>query len=435
MKKKIIFILTIFLVFIFYSQNSLQVYDFEQIKNISVENNLTLKNYENQMNLAKLSYDQAVANLYLPSISVSSSTNIPFDPTKSLSSSVNLNISKSIFNGFALRKVKDLAYINYQYKKSLYENQILQTKYLAFKYYYQYLSKILQEKLYFEILRINEKRLKEYKVKYDLGLITELDFTSLALTFSKVQVSYENAKNDMELSYLQLKNFANIEGDFEIIEQKSIDKIDFSLLFENEKLDLSNLKAVNLLSSAKKYDANYLNSLYQYYQSEVNLKYYLASLFPSLSSAFGISYSGLIKDNSLNFNDPSLSFSLSISLDLDSLFGFSSKGIEKKVLKQEYENAKLNLLKAENDLLLSLETSFSNLILSQKNKENAENTYNYASKGYNLAIDAFKLGQISASSFASWEEEYVNAKITLYSSILSYVLNVKSIELMTGNFE
>jgi len=435
MKKKIIFILTIILVFIFYSQNSLQVYDFEQIKNISIENNLTLKNYENQMNLAKLSYDQALANLYLPSVSVSSSTNIPFDSTKSFSSSVNLNISKSIFNGFALRKAKDLAYLNYQYKKSLYEYQILQTKYLTFKYYYQYLSNILQEKLYFEILRINEKRLKEYKAKYDLGLITELDFTSLALTFSKVQVSYENAKNDMELSYLQLKNFANIESDFEIIEQKSINKIDFSLLFENEKIDISNLKAVNLLSFAKKYDANYLNSLYLYYQSEVNLKYYLASLFPSLSSVFGISYSGMIKDNSLNFNDPSLSFSLSISLDLDSLFGFSSKGIEKKVLKQEYENAKLNLLEAENDLLLSLETSLKNLILSQKNKENAENTYNYALKGYNLAIDAFNLGQISASSFASWEEEYVNAKITLYSAILSYVLNVKSIELMTGNFE
>jgi len=435
MKKKTILILFIFLFLIFYSQNSLQVYDFEQIKKNALENNLTLKNYENQMKIAKLSYDQALANLYLPSISVNSSTNMPFDPAKSTNISLNLNISKPIFNGFALRKIKDLAYLNYQYRKSLYENQIMQTKYLSFKYYYQYLVKILQEKLYFEILRINEKRLKEYKAKYNLGLITELDFTSLALTFSKVQVSYENAKNEMELSYLQLKNFANIEGNFEIIEQKSIDKIDFDLLFENEKLDINNLKAVNLLSSAKKHDANYQNSLYQFFQSEVNLKYYLATLFPSLTSGFGISYSGLIKDNDLNFNDPSLSLSLSISLDLDSLFGFSAKGIEKKVLVQEYENAKLNLLKAENDLLLSIETSIKNLILSNKNKENAENTYNYAAKGYNLAIDAFNNGQISASNFASWEEEYVNAKITLYLAIFSYILNVKSIELLTGNIE
>lgn len=435
MKKKLIFILFLLLFSIFYSQNSLNIYDFDSMKKICLENNLTLKSYENQMNIAKLAYDQALANLYLPSISINSSTNIPFDPTKNGSASINLNLSKPLFNGFTLRKSKDLAYLNYQYKKSLYENQVIQVKYLAFKYYYQYLVKVLEEKLYFDILKINEKRLKEYKTKYDLGLITELDFTSLALTFSKVAVSYENAKNEMQLAYLQLKNFANIKVDFELMEQKSINNIDFSLLFNDYQLDINNLKALDLLPSAKKYNVDYLASLYSYYQSEVNLKYYLASLFPSLSSSLGISYSGLIKDSGLDFNDPSLSISLSISFDLDSLLPFSSKGIEKKVLIQQLENAKINLLKTENDLLLNLETAIKNLALSQKNRENAENTYKYALKGYNLSIDAFNLGQISASEFASWEEEYVNAKITLYSSVLAYILNIKSLELMIGNID
>ena len=134
MKKKLIFILFLLLLSIFYSQNSLNIYDFDSMKKICLENNLTLKSYENQMNIAKLAYDQALANLYLPSISINSSTNIPFDPTKNGSASINLNLSKPLFNGFTLRKSKDLAYLNYQYKKSLYENQVIQVKYLAFKY-------------------------------------------------------------------------------------------------------------------------------------------------------------------------------------------------------------------------------------------------------------------------------------------------------------
>ncbi len=439
MRKKHSLILVILLITIFYSQNYEQILDFEKVKLLAIENNLSLKNYENQMKLAKLSYDQALANLYFPSISISSSTSIPFDPAKNVSTQLNLNISKPIFNGFSLQKAKDLAYINYQNKKSIYEIKLLETKFYAFQYYYQYLEKLLEYKLYSEILKINEKRMNEYNSKFRLGLITELDFISLQLTFYKVELSFKNAENEKDLAYIKLKSFLNLKEDFKIFEEQNLENLDFSKIFDIKQIELdiesNKINATGILNDAKKFDISYLTALLNYEQADINLRYYLASLFPNLSASFGISYSGVFESNSLNSTDPSLNLSLSITLDLDSLIPGSVKSLELTQLKKELENAMINLQETENDLFLSLETSLKNIILSKKSKENALIRFNYLTKGYQLAQDAFNLGQISASEYASWEEEYINAKISLYSSILNYQLNLQAILLAIGGID
>lgn len=437
MKKRIFLVLLLFISTFFFSEDIQNTFNFNKIYEIAISNNLNLKSYENQMKIAKLSYDQAVSNLYFPSISLNSSTSVPFDPTKNANASLNLNISKPIFNGFNLQKAKDIAYINYLYKKSIYQSKIAETKYLAFQYYYQYLVKLLNYKLYSQMVTINEKRLAEYDAKYKLGLITELDFLSLKLTFSKVETSFKNAENEKDIAYLTLKSFLNLKDDFKIEEENDIEKIDFTKIFnDNEiKIDESgqiNLNEINLIEEAKKYDLSYLSTLSSYLNCQINLKYYIASLFPSLSSSLGISYSGIFKDGSFNTNDPSFSISFSLSLDLDSLIPASSKSIEKKQLEKELENAKINLLNAENDLSLSIKTKIKNIILSNQTVQNALNSFNYAEKGYKLAQDAFNLGQISASTFASWQEDFLNAKISLYSAILSYQLSINSLLMSIG---
>lgn len=439
MKKKFLLIFIIFLLLSLYSFTSIEVLDYEKVKQLAIENNLALKNYENQMKLAKLSYEQALANLYFPSISISSSSSIPLDNVNNSNTNVSLSVSKPIFNGFSLQKTKDLAYLDYQYKKNLYESKIYETKFYAYQYYYQYLVKLLEYNLYSEILKINEKRMMEYSAKYKLGLITELDYISLQLTFSKVQISKKNAENEKELAYLNLKNYLNIDSDFKILEEDNLSKLDFNNIFSgingNNNIEELNYKAKDLLIDAKKYDSTYLSSLNSFLKSEVNLKYYIASLFPTISSSLGISYSGIFNSNNSNSNEPSFNFSFSISLDLDSLIPGSSKSVEKKILEKEYENAKENLLKSEKDLAYNLEKMIKELNLNMANKEYALKTYEYAYKGYRLALEAFNLGQISASDFASWEEDYTNAKISLFSTILSYQLSVASVLQTIGKIE
>lgn len=437
MKNRVFLVLLLLLSTFFFSEDIQNTFNFDKIYEIAISNNLELKNYENQMKIAKLNYDQAVSNLYFPSISLNSSTSIPFDTSKNTTASLNLNISKPIFNGFNLQKAKDLAYINYQYKKSIYQSKIAETKYLAFQYYYQYLVKLLNYKLYSQMVTINEKRLAEYDAKYKLGLITELDFLSLKLTFSKVETSFKDAENEKDIAYLTLKSFLNLKDDFKIEEEYDIENIDFTKIFNDNQIKIDesgqiNLNEINLIEEAKKYDLSYLSALSSYLNCQINLKYYLASLFPSLSSSLGISYSGIFKDGSFNTNDPSFSISFSLSLDLDSLIAGSSKSIEKKQLEKELENAKINLLKAENDLSLSIKTKIKNIILSNQTVQNALNSFNYAEKGYKLAQDAFNFGQISASTFASWQEDYLNAKLSLYSAILSYQLSINSLLMSIG---
>lgn len=400
MKNKVfIFLLILFSIF-FFSEDIPNTFNLDKIYEIAFNNNLNLKNYENQMKIAKLNYDQAVSNLYFPSISLNSSTSIPFDPSKNTNASLNLNISKPIFNGFNLQKAKDIAYINYQYKKSIYQSKIAETKYLAFQYYYQYLVKLLNYKLYSQMVTINEKRLAEYDAKYKLGLITELDFLSLKLTFSKVETSFKNAENEKDIAYLTLKSFLNLKDDFKIEEENDIENIDFTKIFNDNQIKIDesgqiNLNEINLIEEAKKYDLSYLSALSSYLNCQINLKYYLASLFPSLSSSLGISYSGIFKDGSFNEADPSFSISFSLSLDLDSLIAGSSKSIEKKQLEKELENAKINLLKAENDLSLSIKTKIKNIILSNQTVQNALNSFSYAENAYKLAQIAVETAKVS----------------------------------------
>ncbi|GEM_PF-2897126 len=439
--KNIIVLLLIIIIPILYSQNYPEIYNFDKVKELAILNNLTLKDYENQMKLAKLSYDQAVSNLYFPSITLSSSTNINPDSNDNPSGSLSLTLSKPIFNGLALKKAKDLAYLNYNYKKSLYEAKIFETRYLVFQYYYQFLERLLEYRLYSEILKINENRMDEYSTKYELGLITELTYISLNLTFYKVSLAKKNAEKEKDLAYLKLKNFLNEKIDFKIVEEMNLDNIDFSKIFikkEIEKdIESSNLNFQNLLSDAKKYNAAYLGALLNYNQTDLNLRYYIANLFPDLSTSLGISYNGIYNSifDTTSTNQPSFNISISISLDLDSLIPFSSKNLEQKELKKELENSKINLQKAENDLILSLQTSLKNIDLSKITWENALIEYDYAIKGYNLAEDAFNTGQISVSDYASWEEEYVNAKISLYSAILTYQLNLQTILLAIGKLD
>ncbi len=400
MKNKVfIFLLILFSIF-FFSEDIPNTFNLDKIYEIAFNNNLNLKNYENQMKIAKLNYDQAVSNLYFPSISLNSSTSIPFDPSKNTNASLNLNISKPIFNGFNLQKAKDIAYINYQYKKSIYQSKISETKYLAFQYYYQYLVKLLNYKLYSQMVTINEKRLAEYDAKYKLGLITELDFLSLKLTFSRVETSFKDAENEKDIAYLTLKSFLNLKDDFKIEEENDIENIDFNKIFNYNQIKIDesgqiNLNETVLLEEAKKYDLSYLSALSSYLNCQINLKYYIASLFPSLSSSLGISYSGIFKDGSFNTNDPSFSISFSLSLDLDSLIAGSSKSIEKKQLEKELENAKINLLKAENDLGLSIKTKIKNIILSNQTVQNALNSFNYAENAYKLAQIAVETAKVS----------------------------------------
>jgi len=400
MKNRVFLVLLLLLSTFFFSEDIQNTFNFDKIYEIAISNNLNLKSYENQMKIAKLNYDQAVSNLYFPSISLNSSTSIPFDTSKNTNASLNLNISKPIFNGFNLQKAKDIAYINYQYKKSIYQSKIAETKYLAFQYYYQYLVKLLNYKLYSQMVTINEKRLAEYDAKYKLGLITELDFLSLKLTFSKVETSFKNAENEKDIAYLTLKSFLNLKDDFKIEEENDIENIDFTKIFNDNQIKIDesgqiNLNEINLIEEAKKYDLSYLSALSSYLNCQINLKYYLASLFPSLSSSLGISYSGIFKDGSFNEADPSFSISFSLSLDLDSLIAGSSKSIEKKQLEKELENAKINLLKAENDLSLSIKTKIKNIILSNQTVQNALNSFNYAENAYKLAQIAVETAKVS----------------------------------------
>ncbi|HPO61214.1 MAG TPA: TolC family protein, partial [Exilispira sp.] len=114
-----ILIISFTIIFISFDEPK-EAIDFNNAVDLAMKNNTDLIKAKNEYELAKLSYNQALANLYYPSISFSSSINTTTGSSSSSSYSAGIGLSKPIYNGLSLLKAKDMALANLEYKESLY---------------------------------------------------------------------------------------------------------------------------------------------------------------------------------------------------------------------------------------------------------------------------------------------------------------------------
>jgi len=270
-----------------------------------------------------------------------------------------------------------------------------------------------------EMSRINKIKLDEYTEQYRLGMITELSLLSMQLSASKVDLSLKEAKGKAQQDYLQLKNYLNLKEDFVLVyDKEAVKKDDFSKIFyDNQDSKVLEKFDTNYLEDAKTFSESVNSYYFSYKQAELNLKYHIASLFPSLAAELGISFGGNLDQSSSSQN---LKFSLSLSFDLDSILPFSSTSFEKKIVEKEYENAKLAFIQAVEDLKINLASLKDSLQLSMDSLEDSRKSYDYAKKGYNLAESAFNEGQLATSDFITWQQDYIDAKINYIDAMLDY---------------
>ena len=413
-----ILIISFTIIFISFDEPK-EAIDFNNAVDLALKNNTDLIKAKNEYELAKLSYNQALANLYYPSISFSSSINTTTGSSSSSSYSAGIGLSKPIYNGLSLLKAKDMALANLEYKKSLYEIEKQVTIYSTYSKYYTYIYDLICVDLLTEMSRINKIKLDEYTEQYRLGMITELSLLSMQLSASKVDLSLKEAKGKAQQDYLQLKNYLNLKEDFVLVyDKEAVKKDDFSKIFyDNQDSDLLEKFDTNYLEDAKTFSESVNSYYFSYKQAELNLKYHIASLFPSLAAELGISFGGNLDQSSSSQN---LKFSLSLSFDLDSILPFSSTSFEKKIVEKEYENAKLAFIQAVEDLKINLASLKDSLQLSMDSLEDSRKSYDYAKKGYNLAESAFNEGQLATSDFITWQQDYIDAKINYIDAMLDY---------------
>lgn len=413
-----ILIISFTIIFISFDEPK-EAIDFNNAVDLALKNNTDLIKAKNEYELAKLNYNQALANLYYPSISFSSSINTTTGSSSSSSYSAGIGLSKPIYNGLSLLKAKDMALANLEYKKSLYEIEKQVTIYSTYSKYYTYIYDLICVDLLTEMSRINKIKLDEYTEQYRLGMITELSLLSMQLSASKVDLSLKEAKGKAQQDYLQLKNYLNLKEDFVLVyDKEAVKKDDFSKIFyDNQDSDLLEKFDTNYLEDAKTFSESVNSYYFSYKQAELNLKYHIASLFPSLAAELGISFGGNLDQSSSSQN---LKFSLSLSFDLDSILPFSSTSFEKKIMEKEYENAKLAFIQAVEDLKINLASLKDSLQLSMDSLEDSRKSYDYAKKGYNLAESAFNEGQLATSDFITWQQDYIDAKINYIDAMLDY---------------
>lgn len=413
-----ILIISFTIIFISFDEPK-EAIDFNNAVDLALKNNTGLIKAKNEYELAKLNYNQALANLYYPSISFSSSINTTTGSSSSSSYSAGIGLSKPIYNGLSLLKAKDMALANLQYKKSLYEIEKQVTIYSTYSKYYTYIYDLICVDLLTEMSRINKIKLDEYTEQYRLGMITELSLLSMQLSASKVDLSLKEAKGKAQQDYLQLKNYLNLKEDFVLVyDKEAVKKDDFSKIFyDNQDSKVLEKFDTNYLEDAKTFSESVNSYYFSYKQAELNLKYHIASLFPSLAAELGISFGGNLDQSSSSQN---LKFSLSLSFDLDSILPFSSTSFEKKIVEKEYENAKLAFIQAVEDLKINLASLKDSLQLSMDSLEDSRKSYDYAKKGYNLAESAFNEGQLATSDFITWQQDYIDAKINYIDAMLDY---------------
>jgi len=343
--------------------------------------------------------------------------------------SAQLALSASLADG--------IRYLSRNYEAGLigYEDAKNQLKRDVKKSFYSLL--VLEESL--RLLENNiktaEKSYRQAEINYNNGLVSELDKLQAQVTLESLRPDYDEALNNYNMSILNFKEMIGLENEEEI-KLEGVIEPGLYIIDTNELI---------FTSLTERFDIQEL--VYQIKLLETDLSSSKNSRLPAL--VLGYTKNMLFADDPLKdriIGSPEESwtdagaFSISLSLDIDSLIPGLSKDTEIKNKKDRIRQAESRLSQALRKADIDIRTIVMNIRKSVKkiesleyNEKLAKRSYELSSEGYNAGtVELLKLensmNQLQAARLKLAEEHY-NYQAALLD--LEYAVN-KSLEDLNG---
>ena len=343
---------------------------------------------------------------------------------KSTAINGNVNISWTLFNGFAIRankkRLNNLEYISNNNASLTIENTI---QGIILQYYNCILQKQRLELLQ-KVVSLARNRLENEQIKYDIGASSKMELLQI-----------ENAMlSDSSNIILQKLNYANAIKNLNLtlgtsVEKKWVftDKIDTEIKLFN----YADLKASTLANNT-----NIKNQYYNIQLSKQDIKLAMSPFYPVISVNSGAAYNESTYDigdlaNTMGNTGESINYFANFSVNMRVFDGgklyqnIRSLKIQKEINELQLEKVRrevLYQLSLTNDKYNSLITTYS---LNEK-------TFEIARTNYKLAIEKHNRGTINSFILRDIEIAYITSGINIQQAAYNLMESKVALLKITG---
>jgi len=285
-------------------------------------------------------------------------------------------------------------------------------------HYYQIISIQNQVNLLTELVAISQVRYNQALTRYNIGSDSGLEYKQARIYLnsdsSRLMLQKENLKN----GYLELYRMMNIPFESEYI-------INDTIIPENQ-LNLPELLEMALESNTS------LNSLRAGERvAQLDTKIASSARYPTLDLSAGYNYNiNRSMIFSSKFNEANgLNWGLSLSVPI-----FDGNEINRRIKNARIgqENARLNILKAEQDIESELRQLYNlynnNLKLIEFEQQSRESAY----LNLEAAMEMYRLGSLSGIEFRDYQLSYLDASDRKLRALYQTKVSEITLHLMAG---
>ncbi len=440
MKLKIIAVLVLFSVGIISAQQ--KKWTLEECVVYAVENNLTIAQFELDLENAKIDKSDAIGNL-LPNLNgdarLTENLGLSFNPTSQepvnsqLNFTGNLNSSLTLFDGLRninrLNRAK-LNAIASQYRLDDLKDDI---RLNVANSYLQILSSKESLKVFKAQYAVTEQDLKRTKELVESGVVPRGDLLEIEAIAANQQQQIINAENTIVIAKIGLAQL------LQITDYNNFDVIDGA--FEIPPSDILNNSPKTIYDKAITFRNDIKFSEASVVLAEEDLKITKGSLYPTLN-AF-INYNTRYSDQNLkSFTDLSIipfteqlyrfdGVSYGFQLNVPIFNGFSTKNNIKRS-KINVEKAKLQLEQDKLALETNINQAYVDVKNSYKSYEAAEKTLEARKLAYDYSKERFNVGLMNAFDFSQAQSRVDNAEAEVIRTKYDYIFRLKVLEFYFG---
>lgn len=443
MKNSITILLALFAVTL--SSAQVRQWTLQECVEYAVENNLTVEQFELDLENAKIDKSDAVGNM-LPSLngtmSASSNTGFSINPTNNLptnSTANNVNISATssitLFDGLRninqLHRAKMNAIAN-QYRLDNLKDDIRLNVANA---YLQVVSNKEQLKTFRAQYTVTEQDLKRTKELVESGVVPRGDLLEIEATAANQEQQIVNGESNVLISRINLaqllqitdyENFDIAEEEFDIPPSDILDNspkviFDKAMTFRNDiKFSESNVELAE--QDVKIAKGAYLPTLSAFFQ--YGTRYSDVTQIPDGN---GVPYTPSLTDQLWIFDGISYGAQLNIPI-------FNGWSTRNNVTRSQIslEKAKLQLEQDKLDLENTIQQAYVDVNTFEKAYAAAEKTLEARTLAYDYAKERYDVGLMNAFDFSQAQARVENAQADVIRTKYDYIFRLKILEFYFG---
>ena len=422
--------------FIFISIQAQQIWSLEDCIDYALNNNISLKQSELNIELNKNEYFQSKMEL-LPSVNISNSFNNnrgryinPFtnEFDEEVSSSLNLsyNSNFSLFNGF--KNINQIKKAANESLKSIYDLESAQNDLIS-SIALSYLQILFNEELYqtsksqLDLTKNLENRIKTL---VDAGSIAQGELLNIQSQLALEEQQLIQAENQLNLSKLQLAQLLELEQ-YENLNVLKLDiKVPVFKIKNNINTDYS--IALNTQSSIKSSELQINSAIY-------DLKIAKANYLPNLSIGHRIStlYLDNVDDiftfNEQLKNNQQSAIYLSLNIPIFNKWSVHSAVAQSKI---QIENSQLNAQQAKNQLRKSMEQAYADQLAAYKKYQATQKAVIAFREAFTYINERYELGMVNSYEFNESKNKLITAESDELRAKYDLIFKVKLYEFYTS---